>query len=379
MPKKLRVSPSILLVFLFWTTMSEAQDLHPGHIKEKILSTSSYEYTFEASGDIEVVSYQNANEGQVTIEEIGINAGRKFIYSPESGFNGKASFVVAWPTVLNREVIAYTRIDISVVPSLLEAKSDYSVMHEEASIVIDVLSNDLPGTGATSVTGIELVQNGQASIENNQIRFSPDPGFIGTTSFVYNILDEGGYQVSGIVVVQVFGDQTISGSTLHYSLLSGETAYILLDDPSYTPSNPSGDLLQLSDNVWGYEAPLNYAGTEVIEFENINGDQVLAQIQVIDTDSTDDYVNDDEVFTSVGSTVTFDPFLNDYGLEGVLVDYSSELVWDGEIFSYTPEPNYAGYKEFFYTIFDGNQELTGIIEIFVGNFLPPEGDLFFYD
>ena len=84
------------------------------------------------------------------------------------------------------------------------ATDDVRTARQNIALLIDVLANDLdPAQGGLTITDVSAVQNGTASIVNQQIEFIPGLGFLGTTAFTYTIQDVNGAEDSGTVTVTV--------------------------------------------------------------------------------------------------------------------------------------------------------------------------------
>ena len=60
-----------------------------------------------------------------------------------------------------------------------------------------------PAAGAAGADAVPFV--GSAEIVDNQIRFTPAPGFLGGVEIGYVVVDSGGLQSSAVVTVQVAG------------------------------------------------------------------------------------------------------------------------------------------------------------------------------
>src|SRR5205085_156183 len=70
-----------------------------------------------------------------------------------------------------------------------------TVMQDSGATIIDVLANDssAPDTGETlTVTAVTQPANGTVTMIGGVVRFTPAPGFSGTTSFTYTVSDGNG-------------------------------------------------------------------------------------------------------------------------------------------------------------------------------------------
>jgi VCBS repeat-containing protein len=70
------------------------------------------------------------------------------------------------------------------------AVNDTAAVDEDSSVLVDALGNDTDADGDTlSLTTLGTASNGTVSIENGQIRYTPNANFNGTDSFTYTMSD----------------------------------------------------------------------------------------------------------------------------------------------------------------------------------------------
>lgn len=370
----LRVYPIVFFLIVCSGAHISAQDLNPTVVDAKILQGESFTFDFISNKPISIVAEENAEGGAATTEEITVNLDYRFSYQSAPDFVGESRFVIERSSIIGSYKV-YTEINVKVVPSLLEAMKDVVFLPVGSSeITIDVLANDIAGNGPSSVIDVELVSNGNATISGNQIIFTKANGFEGTTSFNYTVEDASGFKSSGIVIVNVGGATTLAGTTLNFLTSNSSPIDIILDDASYELNAEDllshGDLIRVGDFHYLYTPDLTALGRESFRLNNGSGGQVQVFIDIIDDGGSTVLVRDDVFYTSVNTPIQFDPRENDYSQDGVLIDYSEELNFNGSTFSYTPQNGYSGVKEFFYTILDGQKEIDGAIEIYIGNYLP---------
>jgi hypothetical protein len=82
------------------------------------------------------------------------------------------------------------------------AAADSASTAAGTSVLIDALSNDTDQDGdALTIGGVSDPANGSATIENGQVRYTPDAGFSGTERFSYTVADgQGGSDTAEIAV-----------------------------------------------------------------------------------------------------------------------------------------------------------------------------------
>jgi hypothetical protein len=85
-----------------------------------------------------------------------------------------------------------------------EAVDDVVSTHEETPVDINVLENDL-GLGDTplELTILSEPESGTVEIIENQVRYSPEEGFIGDDTFSYEVIDADGESSTAVVTITV--------------------------------------------------------------------------------------------------------------------------------------------------------------------------------
>jgi len=82
-----------------------------------------------------------------------------------------------------------------------DAESDDVSTTEGEAVSINVLAND-SGSGLR-IEAVDQPDNGTAVIMGSTIKYTPNPGFTGTDSFWYGIVDDKGYKTSALILVYV--------------------------------------------------------------------------------------------------------------------------------------------------------------------------------
>ena len=177
----------------------------------------------------------------------------------------------------------------------------------DTAVEIDVLGNDLIGTGFAPTGFPELPNNGTAVLnEDDTITYSPNAGFSGTDVFVYRGVNDSGKTDTAIVTVSVgqyivdgtIGDDTLVGSVVSDRItgFAGEDTIttgtgndvIVFQAPGdgvdtitdFTPGNDAIDLTAIlgtsnpieselvSFTQDGDDAVMQYNGSDLIVFKN---------------------------------------------------------------------------------------------------------------
>ena len=129
-------------------------------------------------------------------------------YTPDPNFNGTDFFDY---TVCNDMGDCSTaRVNITVLP-IVDAIDDSIATLEDTPIAIDILSNDndIPTLGTLTATN---PANGTITIDNggtpndpsdDSITYTPDPGYLGTDTFIYTLCDDLGNCDTATVTVLI--------------------------------------------------------------------------------------------------------------------------------------------------------------------------------
>jgi hypothetical protein len=107
-----------------------------------------------------------------------------FTYVVSDGTNEAETYVTVYVEFVNKGPVAHDDDNITV--------------YQNTSVTINVVANDYDRDG-DNLTVIEVyssVNNGSTYIDNNKVVFTPQLGFVGNDSFVYNITDGHGLNSS---------------------------------------------------------------------------------------------------------------------------------------------------------------------------------------
>ena len=164
--------------------------------------------------DIEVLDNDTDADGdELTIVEIVdapdrgtasiIEDGTEIRYTPTGGLTGTDLFQYSIMDPQGGGDTTTVTVQVNTPP---DAVDDEAMTVLETSVDIDVLDNDTdPENDPLTVVSVEDPENGTVAIlSNDNIRYTPDNGFIGTDTFDYTISDgEGGEDTAEVSVVVV--------------------------------------------------------------------------------------------------------------------------------------------------------------------------------
>ena len=343
---------------------------NPDKITDVVVQGESWSYSFLSSSPIRNINVSSAS-GELTIQDPS-NGFYDTEYLSDADFEGRLSWVVEYTNFFGEK--RYTEIQLDVVQSIIRAESDFGLVAPgESSVFVDLLANDVSSSGGLEITGLDLVQNGTATINGSGVDFVANDGFSGITHFNYLVRDESGSTSAGNVTINV-ASQNPDLSDRTYTITNTSYQDIVFPGAGFSLTDSEdlviGSLNSLSKFSVRY-SPLEFSdGLEQLVFENSDGNQIKISIEVINNQELIDIVVDDKIYTSRGQVVAFDPLANDYNKNVVIINHSAELSNASGLLVYQPHPGFSGVKRFFYTVHDGASTYTGSIDVFVGDYLP---------
>lgn len=364
---------SILVFCLALCASLLAAGVNPGSVE--LSASTDGEVSFVLVSDIGDPTVSFAPTSGV-VSQTPLGGGQHEIsYTPNAGFSGQDVFSIE-SIVLEGGFFPKTErtlVHVSIVPSVVDATDDFIIIPGDDPITIYPLENDESELGSHSLSSIVDVSAGNAVIDvDNSILYTPSD--LDALQFiVYSIQDSiGSTDVATVYLIPENDD--VQSFTEDFSISSSQSQYLILPDGSFSlQTGPSsGTVSAINDRVYSY-LPGADDVEETIVFANADGFTGTFTVNVYSAVQDDGVVQDDVVFTSVGSTVIFDVFANDFDndLSLDIVSLSSDLEFlGGGQLSFTPEAGFAGLKEYTYTASNEFTSEVGQIKIAVTNFNP---------
>mgnify|MGYP001394906062 CR=1 FL=1 len=134
-----------------------------------------------------------------------LNVDGSFTYTPQAGFFGTDIFTYYATDGTNDSPSATVTITVALVSGTLIAHDDDAEMPMNTTITLDVLANDLdPDGDPLHIAAVGQPGHGRAAIENGQIVYTPDPGYVGLDTFPYTAADEFGASDEAVVSILVW-------------------------------------------------------------------------------------------------------------------------------------------------------------------------------
>jgi hypothetical protein len=128
-------------------------------------------------------------------------------YTPDSGFTGEDRFTFVANDGLVDSNVATVRLLVTPTGGENQpptAGNDAASTVQNTAVLINVLVNDADPEGdPLTITSATTPANGTAIVEGNQVRYTPNTGFVGRDSFAYTIADGQGGASTATVTVTV--------------------------------------------------------------------------------------------------------------------------------------------------------------------------------
>jgi hypothetical protein len=163
-------------------------------------------------GELAIVGYTEPGNGTLRL-----NPDRSFTYTPALGFFGEDGFTytvrdAAGDTATGTVTVTVTRPNLPPLPGDDAARTAAG----EGGVVIPVLDNDAdPDGDALALVAVETPGHGTVQVEpgGENLRYTPQAGFVGTDSFAYTVSDGWGGTATASVTVAVEAPNTAPAAT----------------------------------------------------------------------------------------------------------------------------------------------------------------------
>ena len=327
---------------------------------------------------------------------VTLNSDGSFIYIPtDPTFTGTDQFVYSVCDTGSPQACdeATVYITIGGEPNTTDAIDDINDTLVNTPVSGNVLTNDedLQGDEQTvTTTGTIPTAEGGSVVLNadGSYTYTPLPGFVGTDSFQYSIIDDGNPQATDTanVVIEVrdgngpnstIANNDIATTELNTSVLGNVLVNDIDlegDDQIVTtvgtfPTDQGGSIVIAADGTFTYTPPADFTGEDTftynIEDDNINQatDSAVLTITVNPAQLNTTDANDDAYAGNQGGIITGNVSDNDNDQQGdnqivnttpVSGPTNGTVVLNADgSFTYTPnDPNFSGPDSFVYSVCD---------------------------
>ena len=175
------------------------------HADNSVRTTYTFEHNKKdesglvKSADMEIFQYSDANEWRLTTTN--------YLENRKHSTRNLAS--------MYRNVSVNYFSKFGILRATPRSKDDHVEMKEGQSIVIPVLSNDKAGDGKLLMENTKIVEgplNGFAELlPSGEVRYKPVNKFVGSDSFIYEVIDEFGLTSRSTVFIRIDGEALKEG------------------------------------------------------------------------------------------------------------------------------------------------------------------------
>ncbi|MGH2534946.1 MAG: Ig-like domain-containing protein [Thermomicrobiales bacterium] len=356
----------------------------------------------DADGDnLDLGSVSGNIGGSVSINSFGDGI---VTYTPGAGFVGTDTFTY---TVSDgaQTATATVTITVTAVNAPPVANDDTATTTAGVPIDIDVLANDTdPDGDALILIDVGFADSGATVVLDPSaglIRYTPEPGFVGTDQFDYEI-DDGDLSDIAIVTVTVLPAQTnLPPVAVDDSYTTSQDTPLAVPSPGIfaNDSDPNGDDFSISsanvvptashgsltvssgDGAFLYTLDPGFAGADSFQYQLTDG-QALGNVATVTitvepaaAENQPPVAVDDTATTTEGVPVTINVLANDSDPDGdeLLLDFVDDAVNGTAVvldpiagtLTYTPNLGFVGTDAFFYEIRDGDLSTSGLVTVTV--------------
>jgi hypothetical protein len=337
-------------------------------------------YTFSFLSRFQPAVGRSPEHGDVTIEEDdGAPSSYILTYTPDANYLGDDDFLlVSFPFTVN---VAFTEFDVTVAKAQMKARHDYATTGAGLPVTVDVTVNDSTNVGHMMVTSAPTVNAGSAEVIDNEIVFTPEPGFSGLTDLNYVVCSSAGVCDLGTVSVFVLPEagSTVS-DTIRVFTKRDESQFIFAPEDATPAGEPVSGSMVSVNGVMAYQPDADFIGDEFLSYTSPGASAATVyHITVLDVE-TNDFAFEDRAFTAVGYDTKLNVLHNDlYDVFADCVTFGApqfgsivETTRKGEVI-YTPPSGWSGVDKFTYSSMapgcDGDPEVQTVY-VFVSNFAP---------
>ncbi|WP_020569183.1 T9SS type A sorting domain-containing protein [Neolewinella persica] len=347
---------------------------------EEVFVLENESYTFNFLSRFQPAVGRSPEHGDVTIEEdSGAPSSYVLTYTPDANYLGDDDFLlVSFPFTVN---VAFTEFDVTVAKAEMKARHDYATTGAGLPVTVDVTVNDSTNVGYMMVTSAPTVNAGSAEVIDNQIVFTPEPGFSGLTDLNYVVCSSAGVCDLGTVSVIVLPEagSTVS-DTIRVFTKRDEPQYIFAPEDAIPAGEPTSGSMVSVNGVMAYQPDADFVGDEFLSYTSPGASvPTVYHITVLDVE-TNDFAFEDRAYTAIGHRAKLNVLRNDlYDVFADCITFGApqfgsivQTTRKGEVI-YTPPTGWSGVDKFTYSSMapgcDGEPEVQTVY-VFVSNFAP---------
>jgi uncharacterized protein (TIGR03382 family) len=299
-------------------------------------------------------------------------------FMPAAGFRGTTTFTYTVSDGNGGTDTATVTVTVDGTNRPPRANDDgFMVARNSTARVLNVLANDTdPDEDVLTVTAVTQPANGTVTLSNGVVRFTPEVGFTGVTTFTYTVEDGNGGTASATVTVTVSRQGNLPPDAVDdaFSVVQDSLAQVL--NVLTNDTDPDGDALTVTAVTQPANGTVSNNGTDIsftptagfngtttftYTVSDGNGGTDTATVTITVTpnrlpDAVDDsFEVDEDSLATVLSVLAndTDPDGNTLTVTAVTQPNDGTVTLSNGVVSFTPTANFFGPTTFTYTISDG--------------------------
>ena len=204
-----------------------------------------------------------------------------FTYYPQTSFVGTDSFYYKYCSATTCDSALVKVLVYDPEPGCtVAANHDQAAISSSAPVTFSILSNDNT-CGPVTVQFLSLPKTGNAVLlQNNDVTYTPNAGFAGTDSLVYEIQSPDGRRATATVTIKGTANCTMQANPDAVTTIMNDSVTIFPVRNDVVCNAPSVKIITkplyglaqvLPNNSIAYQPGYNFVGGDVIEYEICNG------------------------------------------------------------------------------------------------------------
>ncbi len=339
--------------------------------------------------DGDALSFGLAPNGAPANGTVTMNPDGSFSYTPAANFNGTDSFTYTVSDGNGGTTTGTVSVNVAAVNDAPVTSGGEATIAEDGSVTGQLVASDVDGDAIT----FGVAQNGAPSHgavtvnPDGSYSYTPNPNFVGTDSFTYQVSDGNGGTTLGTITVTVTNTNdapTTSGATVagqEDGTIAGQVTGHDVDGDALSfavdgaPAN--GTVTMNPDGSFSYTPAANFNGTDSFTYtvSDGNGGTTTGTVSVnvaavndapTTSGGTADVAEDGSVTGQLAATDVDGDALT-FGLaQNGAPEHGTVTVNPDGSYTYTPAANFNGTDSFTYTVSDGQGgTATGSISVTV--------------
>jgi len=219
----------------------------------------------------------------------------KLIYTPDLNFHGTDTFIYTVSDNKGGTDAATVTTIVGSINDSPEAVDDSVSTSEDTSVTIDVLTNDSdPDGDPLLIDSVSQAENGDVTINDSNVIYTPDSNFNGTDTVIYTVSDNKGGTDTATVII-IVDDINDNPEAVDDSVNTLEDTTICIDvlandsDPDGDPllvdsvSQPDNGTVTINDSKVIYTPNSNFNNTDTFTYtvSDNKGGTAIATVTVI--------------------------------------------------------------------------------------------------